>query len=64
LKIPLCKVEEIPEEGTKTVAFLDREVLAFKIEGRPKAVARCGEKLTGWSANCIAPNLIAAPANA
>jgi len=38
LKVPLCKIEEIPEEGTKTVTFFEREVLAFKIEGKPKAI--------------------------
>ena len=38
MKVPLCKVEEIPEEGTKTVAFFEREVLTFKIEGKPKAI--------------------------
>jgi nitrite reductase/ring-hydroxylating ferredoxin subunit len=47
LKVPLCKVEEIPEEGAKTVAFLDREVLAFKIEGRLKAVVNICTHLGG-----------------
>jgi nitrite reductase/ring-hydroxylating ferredoxin subunit len=38
MKVPLCKLEEIPEEGTKTVDFFGREVLVFKTEGQPKAI--------------------------
>jgi nitrite reductase/ring-hydroxylating ferredoxin subunit len=38
MKVPLCQLEEIPEEGAKTVDFLGREVLVYKDQGRPKAV--------------------------
>ena len=38
MKVPLCKVQEIPEEGAKTVDFFGREVLILKVEGRPKAM--------------------------
>lgn len=38
MKVPLCKVEEIPEEGTKTVDFFGREVLALRVDGKPKAI--------------------------
>ncbi len=38
MKVPLCKVDEIPEEGVKEVAFFGREVLLFKSGGKPKAV--------------------------
>ena len=38
MKVPLCKLEEIPEEGTKTIDFLGREVLVFKQNNKPKAI--------------------------
>jgi nitrite reductase/ring-hydroxylating ferredoxin subunit len=38
MKVGLCKVAEIPEEGTTTVNFFGREVLVFKVDGRPTAV--------------------------
>lgn len=38
MKVPLCKMEEIPTEGTKTVDFFGREVLIFEEAGKPKAV--------------------------
>ena len=38
MKVPLCKLEEIPEDKTKTVAFFGREVLVFKSNGLPKAI--------------------------
>jgi nitrite reductase/ring-hydroxylating ferredoxin subunit len=38
MKVPLCKLEEIPDEGTKTVGFFGRDVLVFKANGNPKAV--------------------------
>ncbi len=37
MKVPLCHVDEIPDEGAKPVAFFGREVLALKVGGRPKA---------------------------
>jgi nitrite reductase/ring-hydroxylating ferredoxin subunit len=38
MKVPLCKVDEVPGEGTKTVDFFGREVLVMSVEGKPKAV--------------------------
>lgn len=38
MKVALCQVSEIPDEGTKPVAFFGREVLALKVGGRPKAI--------------------------
>jgi nitrite reductase/ring-hydroxylating ferredoxin subunit len=60
MKVSLCRVEEIPEEGAKSVDFFGREVLALKVHGRPKAImnvcmhlggplSRDGDKLVcGW----------------
>jgi nitrite reductase/ring-hydroxylating ferredoxin subunit len=36
MKVPLCPIEEIPENGTKTVTFFEREVVAIKVEGEVK----------------------------
>jgi nitrite reductase/ring-hydroxylating ferredoxin subunit len=47
LKIPLCKITDIPDEGAKTIPFLDREILALKIEGEPKAVVNICMHLGG-----------------
>lgn len=47
MKVALCRVEEIPEEEAKTVAFLDREVLAYKIEGEPRAILNICTHLGG-----------------
>jgi nitrite reductase/ring-hydroxylating ferredoxin subunit len=38
VKVPLCKMEEIPEGKTKAVDFFGREVLVLKVEGEPKAI--------------------------
>lgn len=38
MRVPLCRVDEIPADGTKTVDFFGREVLALQVDGRPKAV--------------------------
>ncbi|MEW6324963.1 MAG: Rieske (2Fe-2S) protein [Nitrospirota bacterium] len=38
MKAPLCKVEEIPGEGIKTVDFFGREVLVLKINGEARAI--------------------------
>jgi nitrite reductase/ring-hydroxylating ferredoxin subunit len=38
MKVPLCRVDEIPDDGAKTVDFFGREALALNVEGRPKAV--------------------------
>lgn len=36
MKVPLCPIETIPEDGTKTAAFFEREVIALKVEGKLK----------------------------
>jgi nitrite reductase/ring-hydroxylating ferredoxin subunit len=36
MKVPLCPIEAIPEGGTKTAAFFEREVIALKVEGKLK----------------------------
>ncbi len=38
MKVPLCKVDDIPAEGTATVDFFDREVLVMNVDGAPKAI--------------------------
>ena len=38
MKVPLCRVDEIPDEGAKMVDFFGREALALKVNGRPKAI--------------------------
>lgn len=38
MKVSLCKVDEIPEDGAKSVNFFGRDVLVFKTEGKPKAI--------------------------
>ena len=38
MKVPLCKVDEIPEAGTKTVDFFGREALVLRVNGTPKAI--------------------------
>jgi nitrite reductase/ring-hydroxylating ferredoxin subunit len=37
MKQPLCKIDEIPEVGTKVVGFFGREVHVYKVDGAPKA---------------------------
>lgn len=37
MKVALCKVEEIPAEGTKVVPFFGREVHIYQIGGKLKA---------------------------
>ena len=39
MKVPLCPVNEIPEEGAKAVDFFGRSVLVYKVNGRPRAIA-------------------------
>ena len=36
MKVFLCPVEAIPEGGTKTATFFEREVIALKVEGKLK----------------------------
>lgn len=38
MKVPLCKLHEIPEDGTRKIGFFGREALILKIDGRPKAI--------------------------
>lgn len=38
MKQPLCKIDEIPDEGTKLIPFFGREVHVYKVNGAPKAV--------------------------
>jgi nitrite reductase/ring-hydroxylating ferredoxin subunit len=38
MQVPLCKLEEIPDEGIKTVEFFGRELLVFKANGKPKGI--------------------------
>jgi nitrite reductase/ring-hydroxylating ferredoxin subunit len=33
----LCKIEEIPQAGAKTVDFFGREVLVYRANGAPRA---------------------------
>lgn len=35
----LCKVEEIPDEGTKLIDFFGREVHVYKVKGKPVAIS-------------------------
>ncbi len=37
--VTLCKVADIPNEGTKIVDFFGREVHVYKVDGKPVAVA-------------------------
>ena len=47
MKVPLCRIDEIPDEGTKTVGFFGREVLVLKVDGAPKAIANVCMHLGG-----------------
>jgi nitrite reductase/ring-hydroxylating ferredoxin subunit len=38
MKVHLSKIEEIPDEGVKTVDFFGREALVLKSGGEPKAI--------------------------
>lgn len=38
MKVPLCNVTDIPEEGALQVDFFGREVLVYRAYGHPKAV--------------------------
>lgn len=39
MKVPLCAVAEIPDEGAKEITFFGRSVLVYKVDGRPRAIA-------------------------
>lgn len=77
MKVPLCKLEELPEEGTKTIDFFGRELLLLKVDGEPKAIVnicmhlggpmrRAGNKLTcewhGAVFDCMRGNRLKGPA--
>lgn len=47
MKAPLCHVDEIPEDGAKSVDFFGREVLVLKVDGAPKAIANVCMHLGG-----------------
>ena len=38
MRLPLCKVEEIPDEGVKSVDFFGREALVLNVNGETEAV--------------------------
>lgn len=38
MKYPLCKINEIPSEGTKVIPFFGREVHVYKANDGPEAV--------------------------
>jgi nitrite reductase/ring-hydroxylating ferredoxin subunit len=37
MKYPLCRLDEIPDNGTRLVPFFGREVHVYNINGLPKA---------------------------
>ena len=39
MKFEICKVDEIPESGSKVVPFFGREVHVYRVNGKPRAVA-------------------------
>ncbi|MEZ4735071.1 MAG: Rieske 2Fe-2S domain-containing protein [Caldilineaceae bacterium] len=39
MKVELCKLDDIPETGSKLVPFFGREVHVYQHNGRPRAVA-------------------------
>jgi nitrite reductase/ring-hydroxylating ferredoxin subunit len=38
MKVPLIRVDDIPNEGATHVDFFGRDVLVFKADGTPKAI--------------------------
>ena len=38
MKVVLCTVDEIPQEGVKRVDFFGRSVLVLNVDGQPKAI--------------------------
>jgi nitrite reductase/ring-hydroxylating ferredoxin subunit len=38
MKVPLIRVEDIPNEGTAHVDFFGRDVLVLMVDGTPKAI--------------------------
>lgn len=39
MKVPLCSVVEIPDDGVKAIDFFGRSVLVYKVAGKPRAIA-------------------------
>ena len=39
MKFEICRVDEIPESGSKIIPFFGREVHVYKVDGKPRAVA-------------------------
>lgn len=37
MKYPLCKIEDVPDDGTKVVPFFGREVHVYRVNGSVKA---------------------------
>lgn len=38
MKVALCKVDDIPADGARTVDFFGREILVLRVDGRAKAM--------------------------
>lgn len=38
MKTSLLRVDEIPEQGTRTLDFFGRQIHVFKAEGKPRAI--------------------------
>lgn len=47
MKVTLCRIDEIPSEGAKTVDFFGREALVFIEDGRPKVILNICAHLGG-----------------
>jgi nitrite reductase/ring-hydroxylating ferredoxin subunit len=68
MRVPLINVDDIPDEGTRTVDFFGREVLVLKAEGQPKAIMNaclhlggplhyeCDKLVCGWHGAEFATN--------
>ena len=39
MKFEICRVDEIPESGSKIIPFFGREVHVYRVNGKPRAVA-------------------------
>jgi nitrite reductase/ring-hydroxylating ferredoxin subunit len=38
VRVPLCRLDEIPADGAKSVEFFGREVLVMRIQEHPRAI--------------------------
>jgi nitrite reductase/ring-hydroxylating ferredoxin subunit len=38
MKVALCRLEEIPTEGSKVIDFFGRQAIVYQVDGRPRAV--------------------------